>query len=427
MRSPQSLNILLVTHGLPPESVGGVEQHVDGLTHQLVTLGHRVEIYTRTGAEGSEGSLVHDDRAAAPVTRVVYRYEDLDSLASLYHAPVLDRAFEEFLDGRSFDVAHVHHLTGLSTDIVSALERRNIPVVVTLHDYWLMCPRGQMWHHRGEACERVEPARCADCLAPTFGDWLPEDRREDLVATVHEDARRLLARAAALVIPSARAIPPYAELGIDPARFHVVENGVDTEGLRQLPPPARAAGSPLRIGYLGTLIPSKGLDVLVDAFLLLDPGSARLDIWGNAVPYHGDDGFLTRVFARLQPDDPVIHHGPYQTQDLAEILAQVDVVVAPALWQEAFGLTVREGLAAGRPVVVSRIGGLQDAVTDGREGFVVSPGDPEALAAALRRLVDDPALLDRMAAAARGRARGFRPMADELINVYRGVAAIDPN
>lgn len=418
----KQLNILLVAHGLPPESVGGVEQHVDGLAQALLRAGHRVEVYARTGGPGEQGERRADSGHDYPVTRVVYRYEGLDSLASLYAQPLLDRAFASFLDGRSFDVAHVHHLTGMSTGLVDVLHRANVPAVLTLHDYWLMCPRGQMWHRNGETCERVEPTRCADCLAPSFGGWLPPDRRTEIVGDLHQEARVLLGSVDALVAPSARALPPFAALGIDTTGVHVVENGVDTPQLGNLPLPAPPhPGEPLRVGYLGTLIPSKGLEVLVQALSRLPAGRCELDIWGNAVAYHGDHGYLTRVFSRLSPTDRIRYHGPYRTDDLPGILSQVQVVAAPALWHEAFGLTVREGLAAGRPVVVSRIGGLQDAVTDGVEGLVVPPGDPGALADALDRLAGDPAEFARMAAAGRARTRGFDPMAEELVGVYRSV------
>ena len=101
-------------------------------------------------------------------------------------------------------------------------------------------------------------------------------------------------------VPSARAIAPFEGHGIPRERFTVVENGVDTTALESLPIP-EPTGRPLRIGFLGTLIPSKGLDVLVQAVQRLPAGSASLRIHGNAVPYHGDDGFLTRVFSGLQP------------------------------------------------------------------------------------------------------------------------------
>ncbi len=423
MSEQRALDILLVAHGLPPESVGGVEQHVDGLARALVAAGHRVDVYARTGRAGAQGTRVEEGGAPYRITRVVFRYEGLDSLASLYRVPLLDAAFADFLRGRRFDVAHLHHLTGMSAGLADELAGARIPTVLTLHDYWLICPRGQMWHRRGERCAQVEPARCADCLAPTFGAWLPPGQRGDIVALQHAEARRWLRLVDRLVAPSARVLPPYLALGVERDRVRVVENGVDTDALHDLPPAAPRAGQPLRVGYLGTLIPSKGLDVLVSALQQLAPGTATLDVFGNAVPYHGDDGFLTRVFARLRPGDAVRYHGPYHAGELPRILTQVDVVAAPALWNEAFGLTVREALAAGRPVIVSRVGALQDAIDDGVEGLVVEPGDAPALARALARLAGERGLVLRMAEAARRRARGFAAMADELVAVYRELLA----
>jgi len=416
-----SLKILLVAHGLPPESVGGVEQHVEGLARALHSLGHEVAVYCKTGREQlRQGTLVSDprERWPFPVTRVVYRHEGLSGLDSLYRVPELDQAFTEFLRDKHFDVAHVHHLTGISTGVLEVLRAHGIPSVLTLHDYWLMCPRGQMWHRRGEICERVEPQRCADCLALTFGAWLPGSVGVQSVSAVHASALRTLASADRLVVPSARALAPFAALGLDTSRVAIVTNGVDTPALQRLAPPGRKAGTPLRVGYLGTLIPSKGLDVLVDAIVSLPRGMVELAIHGNAVPYHGDEGFLTRVFGKLSPTDHVHYHGPYRTADLPAILAEIDVVAAPALWHEAFGLTVREASAAGRPVVVSRVGGLQDAVADGIEGLVVSPGDKVALAHALRRLAEDPELVLAMSRRARQRPRGFTAMANDLLAIY---------
>ncbi len=425
MSQARTLDILLVAHGLPPESVGGVEQHVDGLARALVSAGHRVEVYARTGGAGPQGEVRDgdgDDAVPYRTARVVYRYEDIEDLRGLYRVPLLDRAFAAFLAKRQFDVAHVHHLTGMSTGLLGELREAGIPSVLTLHDYWLMCPRGQMWHTDGTPCARVEPERCGGCLAPAFGGWLPPAHRAARLTALHADALAVLGTADRLVAPSSRVAPAFAALGLDPDRIRVVENGVDTTALEQLEPPPVHREGPLRVGYLGTLIPSKGLDVLVDAFQQLPPGTAELSIWGNAVPYHGDEGFLQRVFGRLRPGDAVAYRGPYHTGDLPRILAPIDVVVAPALWHEAFGLTVREGLAAARPVIVSRIGGLQDAVEDGVEGLVVEPGDREQLAAALQRLAGDRAGLAAMGRAGRRRCRGFAAMAHDLLALYREIA-----
>ncbi|HEB52543.1 MAG TPA: glycosyltransferase [bacterium] len=398
------MRILLVSHGLPPDSVGGVEQHTSGLAAALAAMGHEVEIYARANLPGREQGACEPVADGNPrVFRVAYRWENVDSLAAMYTCAPMAEAMARFLAERRaagirYDVAHVHHLTGMSVDSLAVLRDARVPTVMTLHDYWLFCPRGQMFHHDGEVCETAPVERCANCLQQTFPWWLREAPREQVEA-LQERARQTLAAADRLVVPSARAIPPFAALGVPDGRIAVVENGVDTERLEALPPPAAGPG-PLRVGYFGTLIPSKGLDVLVAATQQLPPDTVELHVHGNAVPYHGDEGFLTRCFQQLQPGHGVTYHGPYSLDEMPARIATIDVLAAPARWHEAFGLTVREALAAARPVLVSRVGGLQDAVEDGVEGRVL-----------------------RMAKACRGRARGFAAMARDLVAVYEGARA----
>lgn len=416
---PDPLKILLVAHGLPPESVGGVEQHVEGLARSLVGMGHDVTLYARTSRDGPQGTIHEESAWGCRVFRVVYRHEGLGSLQDLYSVELLDAAFARFLSEHGpFDVAHVHHLTGVSTGILDHLQGAGIPSALTLHDYWLMCPRGQMWHRLEEVCERVEPERCAACLEPTF-PLLGEHPTESVLA-LHRSALKTLAQADLLITPSARTLPFWKRLGVSTGRFRVVANGVDVTALKAVPPPP--AAGPLRIGYLGTLIPSKGLHVLVSAFLGVRsrlPAGSRLDIHGNAVPYHGDDTYLERVLGGLPEDTPIHYHGPYATAGLARLLTGLDVVVVPALWEEAFGLTAREALAAGRPVICSRIGGLRDAFEDGIQGLLVPPGDVDALGEALLHLASDRTRLLQMAAAAGSGRRGFDEMAAELVALYK--------
>lgn len=417
------MHILLLCHGLPPDSVGGVEQHVDGLAKALVAAGHRVTIWARGNLPGqTQGDWVETSSANPTVVRVAYRWENVHDLAAMYRCEPMAAALRRFLQQPraahgDFDVAHVHHLTGMSTDAVQVLEDAGVPTVMTLHDYWLFCPRGQMFHRREERCETASLERCGECLQATFPWWLRDDTRHAAVAQVHANALRTLALPQRLVVPSARAIPPFVSLGVPANRFTVVENGVDTERLGLLPPPPSGPG-PLRIGYFGTIMPSKGLHVLLDALARLPRGLATLRIHGNVVPYHGDESYATRCFQRLQPGAGVHYMGPYGLDELAPLMAGIDVLAAPALWHEAFGLTVREALAAGRPVLVSRVGGLQDAIADGQHGYVLEPGDVAGWAKAIERLARDRGELAKLSRGARPRARGFAAMAADLLTIY---------
>ena len=161
------MRILLVCHGWPPESIGGVEQHVEGLSKALAAAGHQVHVFARSSApDQPQGSLTREQTGNLTLTRAAYRWEGLTGLDSIYRCEPMADAMRAFLEqeraaGRGFDVAHVHHLTGLSTDSLTVLEQAGIPIVLTLHDYWLMCPRGQMWHRNEQVCEQVEADRRA--------------------------------------------------------------------------------------------------------------------------------------------------------------------------------------------------------------------------------------------------------------------------
>src|SRR5204863_8571879 len=131
---------------------------------------------------------------------------------------------------------------------------------------------GQMFHHREERCETASLQRCGECLQATYPFWLDAGNREAEVARVHAGALAALALPQQLVVPSARAIAPFADLGVPAERFVVVENGVDTERLAALAT-APAGPGPLRVGYLGSVMPSKGLHVLLDAMAALPAGT----------------------------------------------------------------------------------------------------------------------------------------------------------
>ncbi|MBM3963342.1 MAG: glycosyltransferase, partial [Planctomycetes bacterium] len=165
------MRILLLCHGLPPDSVGGVEQHVDGLATALVRLGHDVELYAREGTPGpAQGTLRLAAEGNPRTTRATYRWEGVHDLPAMYAAEPMAAALRDFLAARraagyAFDVAHVHHLTGMSVDSLDVLAAAGVPTVLTLHDYWLFCPRGQMFHADEEACATATVERCTGCLA----------------------------------------------------------------------------------------------------------------------------------------------------------------------------------------------------------------------------------------------------------------------
>lgn len=196
------------------------------------------------------------------------------------------------------------------------------------------------------------------------------------------------------------------------AKSVVVRNGVDVDGPR---PRVDAPAKPkLLIACVGRLEKDKGQRVLLDALELLRPRFPDAGLWLIGRDETGFGQELRPRAERLGGVDFLGHR-----DDARGLLARADVVAVPS-FHEAFPRAVIEAMAEGKPVVASRVGGVPEAVEDGKTGFLVAPGDAEALAEALGRLLEDGALRERLGRAGRERAALFstRAMVDAIQGVY---------
>ncbi len=332
-------------------------------------------------------------------------------------------------------VLHVHNLLNLSFELPALARARGIAVAATLHDYTLVCPSGGQRVHRDEShvCHVIDPARCARCFpaspfhaqlrygqlarrapahalgrlasamrqrwrpAPTTaaGAALGRTGAGDIDAAAIERrlaaARRAFANFDVAVAPSASLAREYAALGFPPDRW-----SSPTTGLPRWPRP-RATADPdgrLRIGFVGTLVWHKGADVLIDAAARL-PGD-RVDVRDLRRP-RGLPGIRGRARSNGRAGLPVRFLGRFEHERAEAIFAQIDVLVVASRWLENSPLVIHEAFMAGVPVVGSAIGGIVDLLDHGRHGVLVPPDDPDALAAALRELIDAPSRLEALA------------------------------
>lgn len=191
--------------------------------------------------------------------------------------------------------------------------------------------------------------------------------------------------------------------GADPARVVVTPNGVNTTRITPAPRPATASGpqAPVRIGFVGTLKPWHGTDLLLRALARTDR-RLELDICGTG-PQQEE---LELLAAELGIDDRVRFHGAVAPERVPEFLHGLDIATAPYPAGEHYfsPLKVYEYLAAGLPVIASAIGTIPALLGHGALGVLVEPGDVTELAAALDELAADPGHRAHLAAAARDSA-----------------------
>ena len=306
------MRALHVVHGSPHDGqVGGTELYVDALAR----------------ATGD------------PVLVPGSTREERDVGYPLWRGPV-----EEVLLATGADLLHVHHLARRGVRLPRA------PTVLTLHDYHLACLRGQLVDGEGAICPGPRVLRCSRCVG-----WFPPH-----IALRELFVKRLLGRA--------RVLSPSQDLARRMESLGWVEevHVLDLPLVDPVHPAPEPEPGPLRFLFLGSLIPTKGVAVLLEAFEGLD---AELELWG---PTPDED------FARSL--DLGRHRGVFRPEERQAVLHGADVLVVPSLWHENSPLVVREAVAAGLRVVASEVGGIGEIDPSMRR---VPPGDVGALRAAL--------------------------------------------
>jgi glycosyltransferase involved in cell wall biosynthesis len=249
------------------------------------------------------------------------------------------------------------------------------------------CTSGVHYFRPGEECQRAHGPGCVPnlllrgCAHTRDPRWLPRGYRRSTEA-------RTSLRRADLTVTYSRAIDR-----------HMAMNGVRRRAIVPLfstVPVARGSGheSRRRVLFAGRLVRPKGVDVLlraardVDAEFVICGSGKRLDA-------------LRRLAARTGVQERIRFAGWLDPEQLARELAEASVVAVPSLWPEPFGLVGIEAYAAGRPVVASATGGVEDWLDHGRTGLSVPAGDVRALATALSELLDDPERQQAMGEAGR--------------------------
>lgn len=228
-------------------------------------------------------------------------------------------------------------------------------------------------------------------------------------------------RAQAIIAVSQAVADSLTALGVPPAKLRIVPNGVDVEVFAQLPPRADARQAlgfiedTFTVGCIARLSPEKGVDVLAQA------AAALPDV---PVLVAGDGPQRDVLRASLPANVRLLGRIP----DTRALLAAVSVLVVPSRL-EGQGIVALEAMAAGVPLIASRVGGLAEMLTDGETVLLVPAGDPAALARAITRLRADPALQAHLSANAARLVRerySHRRTVAAVLDVYAELAAARP-
>lgn len=436
------MNIVLPVHHFPPQHSLGAELYSLRLARWLMQHGHHVEVVCveriDTGASGAIAAR-RDVYEGVPVWRLALNLRQApDSLRWSYDNPLIGAWFADYLARTRPQLIHMQSGYLITASVLDAARALGVPSVITLHDFWFLCPRITLLRGDGQICHAIpeDPAACGWCMQlerrryrladRVTGGWLGKTsvalgmrEAREAIARRRAHLQRALGDAAAVIAPSQFLAGMFRDL-IDAAKLHVLPLGIDTQRLAATP--AAADDGALRLGYIGQISPHKGVHVLVQAMHMLPKYGRPVEL-----AIHGDLEKYPRYTRQLQQQaasNPQIRlHGRFEHARLSDVLSSCHALVVPSLWFENSPLAILEAHAAGRPVLASALGGMAELVRDQINGLHFQPGDAADLARQIQRLREDAALLPRLR-----RGISAPPTVDDelraLLQIYQ--AAITP-
>ena len=423
LTTPQRRRLLVLNVYFAPQSVGGAtriaQDQVRALTEQL---GDHWEVTVLcTESESWQADLEpapvdpNEPRKVwqieKPLPMQVHQWQGARVVRltlpprswSRHHDVSVEAFCRRWFASERFDLVHAHCIQELGIGPLTVAREQGIPYVVTLHDGWWLSPRQFLTTPSGRPVDVRDPLGHVEVMAALDAEQQQQDRQR------RTELEQVLAGAAARLAVSQAFAAVHEQAGI--ADVSVMEN-------RWQPMPTtvrrrrRPADQPLRCCFIGGLAIHKGMHVVQAALLLARPVAPGLE--------------LTLIDSSLETDEdqwmqwgetPVRVRSPVPMAAMAAFYAEQDVLLAPSIWPESYGLVSREALSAGLWVVASDIGAMADPIRHGENGHRLPPGDASALAAVLEQLAADHPEPQPLIAFAGDQ----KPLHEELDQLYRSV------
>jgi glycosyltransferase involved in cell wall biosynthesis len=423
-----------------PGPIGGTEVYVAGLCRRLRAAGHEVAVVA-PDIHG-ESSTEHE---GVPVFRYPIPAQPTRDEAQGLVAVRGTERLRSWLDRWRPDIFHLHSfVTGLGLFELAAARDAGARTIATHHlpSLGYICRTGTLMQWGAQPCDGIcEPAKCAACSLNVLGvpraaarviGALPIRVSRALASAVpgrggtilgfagsiadnQSMQQRLVDLTDRMVVLNRTAHAMMVANGVPPAKLALNRLGISHERIvRKTTGPAAV---PVRFGFLGRFHRTKGILELARAVARLPPDlQFTLEMYGPE-PGPDEQGLVDEIRRMLSTDPRVSFRGPVAHHDVPAVLSSLDVLCCPSTWFENGPTVAIESIAAGTPVIGTRLGNLAELIEDGVTGRLVEPGDDAQLASAMLEAATTPSIIDRWRSAL-PRVRTMDEIAADYVALY---------
>jgi glycosyltransferase involved in cell wall biosynthesis len=386
------MKILKIIHGYPPNYNAGSEVYSQSICDEL-SKQHDVTVFTR-----EENPYLPDFhiRQYRQHDKLQFYFVNMPRGKDGYRHQEIDDAFSNLLSVIQPDVTHIGHLNHLSTGLVDELSKQNIPIVFTLHDFWLMCPRGQFLQRNfggdiHQLCNKQENHKCATTCYSMYFTGREEFYKTDVsywtkwIDQRMRETKSIADKTDLFIAPSKHLMQRFTnDFNIPQEKITYLDYGFPLHYLT--PNTKKKSNSVFTFGYIGTHIPAKGVNLLIEAFKKIG-GEARLLIWG------WKDQQSTKALMSMAENcnAQIEFRNEYINKNLAdEVFSEVDCIVVPSIWEENSPLVIHEAQACHIPVITADFGGMAEYVQHKVNGLLFKHRDENNLAKQMQWAVEHP-------------------------------------
>ncbi len=389
------MKILKVIHGFPPDYMAGSEVYSYHLVKELLKQDIETFVFTRVENEFDDNYRIYDEKFEdINIQRVNkpkkdYLYEDK------FYDDKLDKIFKEYLENVKPDIVHFGHLSHLSINLIKIVKKSNIPIVYTIHDFWLYCVKGQMINQDGIICENPSVENCTKCSNYVVDSIKVENSTKHM--------KNIINLVDVFISPSHTLKNFFINQGINKNKIKYLKYGFNTKKIiynKKL----FTKNSKINFGFMGRVIPTKGIKVLVDTFKKLP--NEKLSIYGNI-----------GIQKRFLETKNIVFKGTYNNNNINTVLNDMDVLIVPSIWYENAPLVIQEAFLAGIPVITSDIGGMAELVKNKINGFTFKVGSSEELMILIKNISNNPIILNNLDSS-RNMVVDIEDDAKEIIKIY---------
>lgn len=425
------MKILYISFGYEPFWSGGMVKNQLGLMKNLTIIGHDVTYFTAGRYNLKKKVYLREINInginAIEMVNSLNLYDPYcyctDPTSHCSNSKI-EKTTQKVIEYVKPDQIHISDLRMHSASVIELLKKNNLPVVKTIHNFWDLCPKGDLMFKDKSSCVDFDEGRnCLICLAKYKKQGIPLihrikgsinyacyyplltkigglkkfiPRRMKQTATVHRqytaeaylDRRRffikMLNKCDIVHTTSKNIARQLIGYGVNPHIIMTVP--LSAEGLSDIKPKIDIVPQyPITFGYRGKLHSRKGIQVLLSAFSRLDQTKCKLVIYG--------DGDLNLLKPFTQKELNIEYRGRYRKNQINHVLQEIDIGVVPSIWEEIFGIVGLEYINARIPVIGSNIGGISEWLKDGVNGFLFNPGNRNELFTIMNRFLNDPTLI----------------------------------